>query len=509
MKKLIGIFLLISSISYGQTAEDVELFQNRDLHGTPRFTAMGGAFTALGNDPSAYNLNPAAAAVNRRSELSLSLGFNDYNGQTNNFYNNQRNIRDFNLIFENVGLNLMFNADGKDRFSLAFSSTKLADFNRNIFIDNVANDYTLGQFWAEQSQGINIENISDDAFAAWDSYLLLDSNDFIIPNGFAYGELDANNQIVANSTLRYNANQTGSFNETNIVLALDRGHKWYYGLSFGIPTLNFRREEFITEYGLNNAAPPYSANEYTFRRLNDIYATGFNMKFGVIYRPIDEIRIAASYQSPSWYTVDQFYEVDVSAAWAQEPEPGVGTLTQSRLIGPGQYSYRLRTPAIYRAGIATVLGKIFILSVDYQFQNQDNNRLYTNNRSFNIDPGFLQSEYQTEIDAAFRTQRHTVAAGLEVKLNKFFLRGGYRIDQSTYRDEFESIALGGLQAISGGFGYRSGPWSFDLSVVNSSRDRTFALYRGLDANGQGFEVLDDLDLQEVTNNVIVGVSVKF
>lgn len=509
MKKLIGAFLLISSISYGQTVDDVELFQNRNLHGSPRFTAMGGAFMALGNDHSAYAINPAAAAVNRHSDLSFSFGFNDYTGSYNDFYNTNGNQRNFNLLFENVGLNLMLDKDSENRFSLAFSTTKLADFNRSFALDGLANDYTLGEYWADRYQGVNIDNISNDAYAAWDAFLLVsDGNDLIIPDGFAYGD-SVGGMLRANSTLRYAFNQTGSFNETNIVLAMDRGHKWYYGLSFGIPTLNFRREEFITEYNLPNSAPPYSANEYTFRRLNDIYGSGFNMKLGFIYRPIDELRIAASYQSPSWYTVNQFYEVDVAASFNQEPEPGVGTFRQGSILETGQYSYRLRTPAIYRAGLSSVLGKFLILSVDYQFQNQNNQRLYTNNGSFNIDPGVLVSQYQADIDGFYRSQRHTLAAGLELRLKQVFLRAGYRQDESVYRDDLISITAGGLQAISGGIGYKSGPWSFDLSYINSNRDRNYALYRGLDGNDQAFEVLEDLEMTELTHNVVVGVSLKF
>jgi len=511
MKKLLSLLLVFGgSLAYAQTVDDVELFQNRNLHGSPRFTAMGGAFSALGNNPSSYTLNPAGAAVNRHSNLSFSLGFNDYAGDYSNFYNTNGFQRNFNVLFENVGLNLMLNKDGEDRFSLAFSTTKLADFNRNFNIDGLNNEYTLGEYWADRWQNVNTDFISDDAFAAWDAYLLVsDSTGAILPDGFAYGDLDNNNQLVANSTMRYTMNQDGSMNETNIVLALDKGHKWYYGLSFGIPTVNFRREEFITEYNLPNSNPPYSANEYTYRRLNDIYGAGFNMKLGFIYNPIDEIRIAASYQSPSWYTINQNYEVDVTTSFNQEPEPGVGTFVEGSTIATGQYSYRLRTPAIYRAGLASVIGKFLILSVDYQYQSQDNQRLYTNNNSFGIDESFLQTEYQPDLDNMYRSARHTLAAGLEVKLSKFFIRGGYRQDESVYKEEFVDNTAGGLQAYSGGFGYNSGPWSFDISYIHSVRDRSYALYRGVDANNEAFEVLDDLDMREVTTNIVAGISVKF
>jgi hypothetical protein len=509
MKKLALLLLSIcGGLLQAQTPDDVELFQLRNVHGTPRFTAMGGAFTALGNDPSAYAINPASSAVNLHSDLSFSLGFNDRSGNYSNFYNQSGTERNLNVIFENVGLNLILNPDSKNRFSLAFSTTKLADFDRNFNISQVNNNYTLGEYWSEISQGQHIDDISWDAYAAWQSYLLVSQNDTILENGFAYGEV-VNGEIIANSDLSYSFNQDGSFNETNIVMALDQGGKLYYGLSFGFPTLNFRREEFITEANLNNSNPPYSATSYTFRRLNDINGNGFNMKFGFIYRPIPQFRLGGSVQTSSWYTVNQFYEVDVTANWAVEPEPGVGRATESSIIETGQYAYRLRTPAIYRLGMATVLGKAFILSADYQYQSQGNTRLYTNSRSFNITEDLLQSDYQPGIDALYRSGRQTISVGAELRLRALFLRAGYRLDEAVYEEAAQNQASGDLTALSFGIGFKSGPWSFDLAYINSQRDRSYPLYRGLDANGNALEVLQDLSMTEVSNNIIAGVTVKF
>ncbi|QNR24972.1 hypothetical protein [Croceimicrobium hydrocarbonivorans] len=510
MKKLSLLILgLCSGLLSAQTADDIELFQLRNLHGTPRYTAMGGAFTALGNDFSAYSINPASAAVNRYSDLGFTLGFNNRNGNYSNFYGQNGSENNFDLNFENVGLNLILNPDDANRFSLAFSTTKLADFDRSFNLDGLNNTYTLGQYWAESSAGQHVDNISWDAYAAWQAYLLVSTNDTIDPDGYAYGQDDGNGNIIANSTLRYTFNQDGSFNETNIVMGLDQGGKVYYGLSFAFPTLSFRREEFITEYNLNTANPPYSANQYTYRRLNDIYANGFNMKFGFIYRPIPELRIGASYQSPSWYTVNQFYESDVEANFNQEPYSGVGTATQSDILETGQYAYRLRTPAIYRAGVASVIGKFLILSVDYYYQNQGNTQLYTNNNSFNISESLLQTDYQPGIDQLYRNGRQTISAGAEVRIKKIFLRGGYRYDESIYGDDYQDNTVGAMQSLSCGLGYKSGPWSFDLAWINSSRDRTYALYRGIDQSNQSFEVLQDLDMTEVSNNIVAGVTLKF
>lgn len=511
MKKLSLFSALILAVGLkAQTADDVELFNMHNLRGTPRFTAMGGAFTALGNDASAIRLNPAGAAVDLRSSINFATGFQTRQNQLGPFYGQNQQTDDFDLSFESFGLNLNFDVSKTNRFSFAIAVNKRADFQRNFSITGAElNDYTLGEYWAESSIGLDVDQISDDAFAAWDAFILVpDSNGLFSADGYAYGQVIDGN-LVSNGVTRYTINQNGSFNETDLTFAADRHGKLYYGLSLGFPTLNFRREEFIDEFNLNNSNAPYSANSYTFRRLNDIYANGFNLKAGLIYRPIQEIRFGLSYQTNSWFTIEQFYETDVIASFDEEPEPGVGRNTASRILTTDLYSYRLRTPAVLRAGFATVIAKQLILSFDYQLERGQNQRLYTSFSSFNIDETVLQTEFQPVVENLFRENRATYAAGLEWKIKSFFLRGGYRLQESIYDPSVEDITLGSRQDLSAGIGFRTGGWSFNVSAVQSTWNRTMPVYRGVDENGAGIAVLQDLDNTINQLNIIVGAQYRF
>jgi hypothetical protein len=418
--------------------------------------------------------------------------------------------QNINVNFQNFGLTFITDADDETRVSFAITVNQLASFDLDFDIDGVQNNYTLGQYWADRFAGDNVDFISNDAFAAWEAFILVsDSNNNIVEDGFAYGTDDGNGNFSATSNLRYSFNQNGSFDETNIAIAVDKQGKFYYGFSLGFPTLSFRREEFITEANLTPQDPPYSANSYTYRRLNDINGTGFNLKLGLIYRPIPELRIAASYQSNSWYTVNQFYEVDVTGSFNQSPSAGVGTATASPIIETGLYSYRLRTPAVYRLGLASVIGKFLILSVDYQYQDQENNLLYTNRNSFNIDESALIDDFQPGIGDLYRGGRQTISMGMEVRLQKLFLRGGYRLDESVYKTTVVDATASDITSLSAGIGWKKGPWSFDITYVNSQQNRSYAVYRGLDSSDEAFEVIDDLNMVNQSHNIISGVSLKF
>jgi len=511
MKKLSILLVCTLTLSsvYGQTVDDIALFSKTGLNGSPRFTAMGGAFTSLGNDASAIGINPASGAVNNHSAINFSFGVNNESASLSNFYGNGKVSNDLGSSFQNFGLNLVLAENQSTRYSLAISINRLANFNRNFNLSGLNNEHTLGEYWADESAGLNTDVISDDAFAAWESYLLIaDSNGNIEPNGYAYGD-SINGELVSNSNVNYSVDQWGSFNETNIAFAIDQSSKLYYGFSLGFPTLNFRREEFITEDIQNNDDPPYSASSYTYRRLNDINANGFNLKLGLIYRPLKALRVGISYESPSWYTIDQFYETDVSATFSQAPEPGVGITTNSAIMGSELYSYRLRTPSILRVGLSGVLGKKLVLSADYQLHGLGDNRLYTNNNSFNIDESLLTNDFQPALNNLLNTQRETFALGAEFKLGSYFLRAGYRLDESFYKSDFQANTVRDLETISGGIGYNNGPWSFDITYLNSKQDFTQVGYRGFDENGEPLEVIDDISVSSLNHNVVFGVGFKF
>ena len=76
MKKIgfyIGMFFLGGNMLFAQGEMDAYTLSQKDLSGSARSMAMGGAFGALGGDISAMSHNPAGIAVYRSSEVRLTL----------------------------------------------------------------------------------------------------------------------------------------------------------------------------------------------------------------------------------------------------------------------------------------------------------------------------------------------------------------------------------------------------------------------------------------------------
>lgn len=70
---IINALLLCSVFSFGQNINDAIRYSQTDLSGTSRFTAMSGAFGALGGDLSAVNLNPAGSTYFNNNQAGFTL----------------------------------------------------------------------------------------------------------------------------------------------------------------------------------------------------------------------------------------------------------------------------------------------------------------------------------------------------------------------------------------------------------------------------------------------------
>jgi hypothetical protein len=80
MKKF-WMVLVLGWISYAAQSQDTyyaKLFSQNQTVGSARVQGMGGAYGAVGADISAGAINPAGLGLFRRSELSASVGLNNF-----------------------------------------------------------------------------------------------------------------------------------------------------------------------------------------------------------------------------------------------------------------------------------------------------------------------------------------------------------------------------------------------------------------------------------------------
>lgn len=516
LKKGIALLagLLVATPGQAQTPEEAALFSSEGLYGTPRYQAMGGAFTSLGNDLSSLRLNPAGIGVFRFNELNVTLDYLNKEHRLGPFYGNTGIAGQGEVSLSNLGLALPLRkaASGKFSWTLGINYSKTADLNRDYrLMGSLPNEYTLGEYWGESSANQNVATIGNDAYAAWQAYLLVDT---VLPNqerfirdtnaSYAFGRIQPDGSVKSSATTEFAVQQYGSSSSTEFSIGGNYDRTFFYGLSIGIPTLNYTRESFITEYLNEQDDPPYNATQYTYRRRSDLSATGFNFKLGFIYTPSPLLRLGASYQSPSWFQVDQTYEYNVTAQFNAPPLSGVNTRTESDIFSTNLYHYALRRPGVYRVGISSVIDHWLILSADYHYTQPQNTDLRLGTSGFNIEAETLAT-YQTGIQNLFSPSRHTVALGAEVRIDKrFYLRGGYRYQTSVYQGDVRDVTVSDLQGFSAGIGAQFNQVLINLSLVRQHRNFTDVTY-----TSDEVQVLQDLSVQQRLLHVSAGLTYRF
>lgn len=101
---LFGTSLLLTAASaFAQTDADAFRYTGTSITGTARYTAMSGAFGALGGDFSVLSTNPAGIGIYRSSEVSFTPSIFSANTKSN-FDGNTSSANKTNFNFGNAGL---------------------------------------------------------------------------------------------------------------------------------------------------------------------------------------------------------------------------------------------------------------------------------------------------------------------------------------------------------------------------------------------------------------------
>lgn len=512
MKNILVLLFSVSIIPlWSQTIDDVELFNTRGLHGTPRFVGMGGAFTALGNDLSSIHLNPAGASVFRSDNIGITLGMQTTRS-TQYFMDGNSYQSNFDLLIENIGLVKKFEVGGYgNETKLAFSIgyNKLADFNRSYSVTGrnligPIGQGSLADYWLirelpngniDGAIGLHPDDLASfglfEELAAYQANLLYAPDDTIRDVTFGNG---VSNEY---ADVRYRVDERGSRNEASLSFGGEYNDNFYYGVSLGFPTLSYRKEDFVSELNLPNDTFPYDATSYTLRRLNEIYATGINIKLGLIYRPARWIRFGAAYESPSWYTVSQIYEFDVTANFSN------GDRSTSDIFSSGDYTYKLKTPAIYRVGAAIVIRDKALFSVDYEYTNPSQTTTYMGGSGSNNTSEADLNNANADI-LAFMQNTNTFKLGAEYRLGLVSMRAGYNFRESMYRNPegFKS----NINTFSAGLGYQTRSFGIDVTYSNSQYNRNDFVHPYLQSGDANDELVDS---DATLSNILLGVTFRF
>ncbi|MDR2287387.1 MAG: outer membrane protein transport protein [Prevotellaceae bacterium] len=462
--------------------DDILKVSYQDYEGTARFAAMGGAFGALGGDISSIGVNPAGLAVFRKSHVSFTSSLN-------NIYNNssvagiQTDNSRIRAGISSLGAVIVVENQDMIKWNIGISYLKKTNFNRRTAVKSIFNDLSIIDYFSEKANDdkdffapsyissyeafYDYNPLDWDVVMAYGTYLI----DWDKEKGKYVNVLDKNDRGVYQ---QINSLTKGSSGETTIDIGVNCNDKFFAGILLGMTTLNYGREVVYREYAHEDNISDF--DRLTYNTNLKIRGLGLNYKIGVIYKPVQTVRLGLAFHSPDYLmypystqeedsdypsAMDNLYSASMEVKYKSENAP--------LLSGSGGDYYlfveRIKTPYKATGSLAFVFGQFGLVSMDCEYVDYSRIKLtgYDPTNIFNSD---IKLFFKNTVNLRF---------GAEIWMKNFALRAGYRFNQSPDKEYDLS-----RRTYSAGIGWRFKQFNVDMAYIQTNTVDYYTHYK--DAN---------------------------
>lgn len=453
--------------AYSQSHTDLLKLSRYDLRGTSRSIGMGGAFGALGGDISGVAINPAGIGVYRSSEFVGTLSFQNH--RTNTELNAGATEKSkFTFDLDNFGVIgvVPIDSDIASSINFGFYYNKLKTFNRKYKVSGKGYDNSLSDIMAQRANSsgspVNADNWDGDwlGIAGLDGALIFDDN------GIYKSILGTGDKI----NNRLDVLEKGYINSYDFTAGTTFSDIFSFGLTLSVTDIYHKLSSAYSEN-----FPAGNNDGFDLLSYQKTEGTGFQVKTGIIIKPVDEIRIGVSYHSPTWYDMTTFSLADLHSSKV------------SNVVETPEHKedYEIKTPDKWTFSLAGIIGKAAIISLDYELTNYKSNMKFRNvgyQSYFDDQNSYIKGDLRNA---------SSIRVGAEVRFTpRVSGRVGYAWVQSPYNDNlktFQTIDLssiattphyvidGDTHYITYGLGYRITPkFTIDAAfIMKSQKDDLF------------------------------------
>ncbi|MGZ8568043.1 MAG: OmpP1/FadL family transporter [Bacteroidia bacterium] len=496
--KPFSILLLLSLFSTGnlfaQTYTDLLRYSQKFYQGTARSAASGNAFGAVGADFGAISINPASLGLYRRPEFTFGFGFNQQSAE-GNYLGNTAHDDKYNLNMSNLGLVL---ADvryklGKPvqegwvsvNFGIGYNRTN--NFHNNIAIEGHNKQSSILHSWREEAQGRTYGSLNEFSYPFLGAQVGLVQTIDPDPSATEWEDITSREDSSGLSIFQGDYLSTrGSMNDINFSVAGNYSNKVYVGANISVPTIGYHSTRLFTE--TNDAGA--NAVIYNGMQISENVNTsglGITAGFGAIYRASDAIRLGASLQLPTFYSMYDKYTTDI-VGYRKDA-------TYEYATPAGSYEYSIVTPMRANFSSAVLFGKNGFISADFEWVDYTSARINTAS-----DNARIQNERVRQI---YRSTGN-IRLGGEYRIENFALRGGYELHSSPFQSKFVPDKYNGAtNIIAAGIGMRDADYYFDFTYQYIQSNSFYLLYTLQNQDVAG------ANIKSTRNNFMITVGSKF
>ena len=478
MHKFLLTLLSVSLFYYSnaQTEIDALRFSRNDIVGTARFSAMAGAYGALGADFTTLSYNPAGIGFYQFSELSFTPSFGNMIA-TSYFGGGRNEDEKYHSNFSNFGYVVSSPKSGNEwkRLNLAFGYNRTANYKKRIFISGENTNTSMIDNFVANAQGNTIGNLNSfTELLAWNTYLFdpLDT----IDNGNYISKLNSSLSKKQEKVI----NLSGSAGEYVFSVGTSYEDRIYLGATIGMPSIDYYEKSTYTESEFSDTAAHLQRFDYS----EELTTTGrgFNLKLGVIARLNDWVRLGGAFHSSTYYDMEDEYSTAITAVWNDT----LGTMYDPSPFG--YFNYELKTPWKAIGSVAINIKKKGLITADIEIIDYASAKFNSDTYKFSNENAVINSLY---------TKATNIRLGGEMKYKPFRIRAGYALYGSPYKDNAELDR----KSYTFGLGVDKGHFIVDFAYVFSEGSDEHFMYSA--------DLVDAANITTTSHNFLFTLGLRY
>ncbi|MCK9481279.1 MAG: outer membrane protein transport protein [Bacteroidia bacterium] len=480
MKLRTGLLLILTSLQgivFAQNEIDALHYAQYRPFGSAMALGTAGALGSVGSEIGSYSINPAGLGFYRQNEFNISLGLvnpttkSEYLG-----YFMSDNLFGFTIPNFSYVYTKMLHEKGTEKsdelvsYNFAFQVNRYNNFYNKTFYQGQNRQSSFMDFVWEQAQGTqHPDDLNSISWVAYQTYLLDPSDSTPGEWGIRMADKRDAGQtgIIETRGGMYDWNFGGSFNYGNILYG---GISLHYSKAKRNEINTFREDNKFFDEGFKNLT-----------LVQDIKSegSGYGVKAGVIFRPIEEFRVGLSFQSPEKITISDnyFYEMTsvFDASYAGAPTTLINVQRDpsedyNNQTGRYPFKYFVRTPTRLTFSASYVTGKFGFISLDVEKVNYSNMSMGSEFDNYLVENTIIKSDLRPT---------YNVRLGGEVLVGKDVrLRAGVANYQNPYKSDIQALKHDYNEwNFSVGMGIRKKEYGFDIGLMQTNYRDQFVPYQ--------------------------------
>jgi hypothetical protein len=489
-------FLMATGICltlFGYAQNDVEALRfSRTYHlGTARFSAMGGAFAALGGDLTTLSYNPAGIGVYRTGEFTFTPNLN-ITGVSSSYMGNKVDDNRYLMGLSNIGSVGIINTgndDGLVSINVGAAYNKLNNFSERLAARGTPVDVGgtyLDYFASLANADVNRTDIEGEM--AYKTDLIA----FDTTTNRWHSNLDPNDRTEG----RRSSEAWGNIGEFDLSLGGNIAHILYFGVTVGIQTASYSQNVADVEEGLESNISSFK--RFTYKRELRMSGTGYNFKAGVIARPfanadfLEGLRLGAAIHTPTFLAMSDQYDASIRASFlGGDPLPAN--------FSNGLYEYNIESPLKLMGGVAYTFGDHSsqwrgVVSADCEYVDYAKMKMRDGSDGYDF---FAENQ---NIANGYRSVAN-LRFGAEFGYDNTSVRAGFATYANPYKNGVDKN--GAVNFYSLGVGYRSDMFFIDFAYALAVQKDKNYMYASNDVSSS--EISYDI----LQNNLMLTLGLRF